>query len=88
MYDGNEEEVTLRCRHKILDQVIDRFGEGIELKNITKQTFDVTVPVCISGTFYAWIVQFIGEMNIVAPGNIRDAYAEYLQDGIDDVLGQ
>ena len=88
MYDGNEEEVTLRCRHKILDQVIDRFGEGIELKNITKQTFDVTVPVCISGTFYAWIVQFIGEMNIVAPGHVKDAYAEYLQDGIDDVLGQ
>ena len=88
MYDGNEEEVTLRCRHKILDQIIDRFGEGIELKNITKQTFDVTVPVCISGTFYAWIVQFIGEMNIVAPGHVRDAYAEYLQDGIDDVLGQ
>ncbi len=88
MYNGNEEEVTLRCRHKILDQVIDRFGEGIELKNITKQTFDVTVPVCISGTFYAWVVQFIGEMNIVAPGHVRDAYAEYLQDGIDDVLGQ
>ena len=57
MYDGNEEEVTLRSRHKILDQVIDRFGEGIELKNVTQHTFDVTVPVCISGTFYAWVTQ-------------------------------
>ena len=87
MYDGNEEEVTLRCRHKILDQVIDRFGEGIELKNISKQTFDVTVPVCISGTFYAWVTQFVGEMTIIAPGNVKDAYAEYLQEAIDDVLG-
>ena len=87
MYDGNEEEVTLRCRHKILDQVIDRFGEKIELKNITKQTFDVTVPVCISGTFYAWVTQFVGEMTIIAPGNIKDAYAGYLQEALDDVLG-
>lgn len=86
MYDGNEEEVTLRCRHKILDQVIDRFGEGIELKNVTKQTFDVTVPVCISGTFYAWVLQFVGEMNIIAPGHVKDAYAGYLQEAIDDVL--
>ena len=86
MYDGNEEEVTLRCRHKILDQVIDRFGEGIELKNVTRQTFDVTVPVCISGTFYAWVVQFVGEMNIVAPGHVQQAYADYLQQAIDDVL--
>ena len=87
MYDGNEEDVTIRCRHKILDQVIDRFGEGIELKNVTKQTFDVTVPVCISGTFYAWVTQFVGEMTIIAPGNVKDAYAEYLQEAIDDVLG-
>ena len=86
MYDGNEEEVTLRCRHKILDQVIDRFGEGIELKNITRQTFDVTVPVCISGTFYAWVVQFVGEMNIVSPGHVKDAYASYLQESIDTVI--
>ena len=86
MYDGNEEAVTLRCRHGILDQVIDRFGEGIELKNVTANTFDITVPVCISNTFYAWVVQFVGEMNIVSPGYIRDAYAEYLQDAIDDVL--
>jgi len=87
MYDGNEEEVTLRCRHRILDQVIDRFGEEIELKNVTQQTFDVTVPVCISGTFYAWVTQFVGEMTIVAPGNIKDGYAGYLQEAIDDVLG-
>ena len=86
MYDGNKEDVTLRCRHKILDQVIDRFGEGIELKNVTRQTFDVTVPVCISGTFYAWVVQFVGEMNIEAPGYVKDAYAGYLQEAIDDVL--
>ena len=87
MYDGNEEEVTLRCKRHLMDQVIDRFGEGIELKNITRQTFDVTVPVCISGTFYAWVVQFVGEITIVAPGHVKDAYAEYLQEAIDDVLG-
>ena len=87
MYDGNEEEVTLRCRNKILDQVIDRFGERIELKNITRQTFDVTVPVCISGTFYAWVTQFVREMSITAPNHVRQAYADYLQEAIDDVLG-
>ena len=31
--------------------------------------------------------QFVGEMDIVAPGHVRDAYAEYLQEAIDDVLG-
>ena len=86
MFGGPEEEVTLRCRNNIMDQVIDKFGEGVEIHNIRKDTFDITVPVSISGTFYAWVFQFVGEMNIIAPGHVKDAYAEYLQQAIDDVL--
>ena len=87
MFDGPHEEVTLRCRQCILDQVIDKFGEQVEIKNVQKDTFDITVPVSISGTFYAWVFQFVGEMNIISPGYVKDAYAEYLQEAIDDVLG-
>ena len=87
MYRGPEEKVPLRCRHSILDQMVDKFGEKIVLKNVTKDTFDITVPVFLTGTFYGWVFQFVGEMNIVGPGNVKDAYAEYLQQAIDDVLG-
>ena len=87
MYDGNEEEVTLRCKRHLMDQMIDKFGEGVNVSNVRRETFDITVPVHISGTFYAWVTQFIGEMTITGPGHVRDAYAEFLQEGIDDVLG-
>ncbi len=87
MYDGNEEEVTLRCKRHLMDQVIDKFGEGVSVKNVRRETFDITVPVHITGTFYAWVTQFIGEMTIIEPGHVRIAYADYLKDGIDDVLG-
>ena len=83
---GEEEEVTLRCQHHLMDQVIDKYGEGVNVTDVTKTTFDVTVPVVLSGNFYAWVLQFIGEMTIVGPGHVKDAYAGYLQDGIDDVL--
>lgn len=87
MYGGPKETVTLRCRHSILDQVIDKFGEIKNISNVRKDTFDITVPVFLSGTFYAWVFQFVGEMNIIAPGHVKDAYADYLQQAIDDVLG-
>ena len=87
MYDGPQAEVTLRCRQCILDQIIDKFGEQVEINNIQKDTFDITVPVSISGTFYAWVFQFVGEMNIIKPDHIVEAYADYLQEAIDDVLG-
>ena len=88
MYGGPEEEVTLRCHLEILDQVIDRFGDGIELKSVTKHHFLVTVPVSLSTTFYAWVFQFVGKMSILAPEHVREAYAGYLQEALDDVLGE
>lgn len=88
MYGGPEEKVTLRCRMEILDQVIDRFGDGIEIKMGHNDRFTVTVPVSLSTTFYAWVFQYVGKMSIIAPEHVREAYAGYLSEAIDDVLGE
>ncbi len=87
MYGGPEERVTLRCNTEILDQVIDRFGDGIDIKP-GKKHFTVTVPVSLSTTFYAWVFQFVGKMSIVCPEYVREAYAGYLEEALDDVLGE
>ena len=87
MYGGPEENVTLRCRREILDQVIDRFGDRIVIKPV-KNGFRVTVPVSLSTTFYAWVFQFVGQMSIVGPEHVREAYAGYLEEALDDALGE
>ena len=56
--------------------------------SVQKMSFDITVPVAVSGTFFAWVTQFAGEMTIVAPENIRQGYAGFLEEAIDDVLGE
>lgn len=86
MYGGMEDKVTLRCRMEILDQVIDRFGDGIDIKP-EKNHFIVTLPVSLSTTFYAWVFQYVGKMNIVSPEHVREAYANYLKEALDDLLG-
>ena len=86
MYEGIEEEVTLRCSMEIIDQVIDRFGDGIEIRP-GKKHFTITVPVSLSTTFYAWVFQYVGKMSIISPEYVREAYAGYLEEALDDVLG-
>ncbi len=73
---------------EIPDQLIDRFGDGVELKRKNKNSFYVTVPVCLSTTFYGWVFQFVGKMSIQGPEYVREAYARYLQEAIDDALGE
>ena len=85
MYDGPEEEVTLRCRLELLDAVIDRFGEDVEIRNLRGDWFTVKVPVSLSTTFYAWVFQFVGKMSILSPAPVREEYAGYLRQALEDV---
>lgn len=86
MYDGEETEVTLRCDQELIDQVIDKFGKKIKPKNITRNTFDFTVPVSLSGTFFSWVFQYAGKMTIVKPEKASNWYINMLQDALDDAL--
>ena len=86
MFDGIVEDVTLRCRTCILDQVIDRFGEGIRILKVDEGIFDVTVPVAVTGTFFAWVFQFVGEMKIMEPKSVKERFAYALQEALDDAL--
>lgn len=89
MYGGPEENVVLRCKTEILDQVIDRFGEQPEIKEDPDgETFQVIVPVSLSTTFYAWVFQYVGKMKILAPEYVREAYAGYLEEALDETLGE
>ncbi len=87
MYGGTEEKVTLRCKMEILDQVIDRFGDQVELEEVKREHFVITVPVSLSTTFYAWVFQYVGKMSILAPEHVREAYTGYLEEALEDVLG-
>ena len=83
MYDGPEKQVTLRCKHHLMDHIVDYFGIDVELENITEKTFDATVSVSISNPFFAWVAGFTGDMTIVGPDDVKDEYKAMLQKGLD-----
>lgn len=88
MFDGPEEVVTLRLRPQLIGQVMDQFGDKLEITNRREDRMDVTVTVHLSPTFYAWLFQYTGQMTVIAPENVREAYAGYLQEALDEVLGE
>lgn len=87
MYGGPEEKVTLRCKAEILDQVLDRFGDGIDL-HAAPNHFTVTVPVNLSTTFYAWVFMYVGKMTILSPAHVKETYKNYLEEALADARGE
>ena len=86
-FDGPEENVTIRFRPHLMNNIVDKFGTNIEIKKKNINTLEITVPVHISPTFYGWLFQYAGEMTVAAPESVCEEYARRLQTAIDDALG-
>lgn len=74
MYSGPEQDVTLRCENEQMRSVIDKFGEDIRVEIEDEAHFLATVKVQASRTFYGWVFQFCGSIEITAPECVRDEF--------------
>jgi len=79
MYSGHCRKVILKCETRLMQNVIDRFGEGFPVqKTVEAGFFQAKVSVEISPPFYAWVFQFDGGIRILAPEDIRNEYDKML----------
>ena len=79
MYGGEETEVTLRFPKELCGPVYDKFGEKTKITAVSDDLGELTETVQISGTFFSWIDQFEGKMEIVSPAPIREKHKQHLQ---------
>ena len=42
--------------------------------------------MAVTGTFFAWVFQFVGEMKILEPKGVKERFAYALQEALDDAL--
>lgn len=78
MYGDRQEQVTLRCRYEIINKVIDKFGEDIEIKPIDDDFFEITENVMTGSTFYSWVFNYGGKILIAAPEGVKDEFRTLL----------
>ncbi len=82
MYGGETEKVTLRFANHLIGTVYDKFGESTKMNRVDADSCSAEVEVQISPTFWGWLFQFAGEMQIVEPENLIDTYTALLQDAL------
>lgn len=71
MFNAKHTDVVLLCDNDVIDSIIDRFGENIE---ITEVATEITVNIATSHIFYSWVFGFGGKVKILGPNVVRDEY--------------
>lgn len=72
MYDGKRCMVKLKCDNSLMKTIVDRFGEEVETCSFDDKSFTVKVEIAVSPTFYSWIFNYCGKIQIVEPQSIKE----------------
>lgn len=71
MFGGEVQSVRMRFARHLAGAVIDRFGRGLILAPDGDAHFTVTASVAVSPQFYAWLLGFGNEAEILGPAAVR-----------------
>ena len=64
--------VELLCENDMMRIIIDNYGEDALVRRADDSHFVVTIEVNPSGTFYGWVFQFMGKIQILSPKNCAE----------------
>lgn len=76
MFGGASELVTLRCTNRCAGIILERFGQELTLFADGDDHFTVRVRVVPCELFYAWVIGFGGEIQLLAPESAVAALRE------------
>ena len=74
MYDGARSKVKLKCDNAFMKVIIDRFGEDVDTQLIDESSFIVTAEIAASPTFFSWVFNYGGKIQILEPESVREEY--------------
>lgn len=83
MFTGQERQVRLRFAERLVDPVVDRFGESAMLIPDGEGHFTVTVDVVVSPQFFAWLAPFGRDAEILSPADVRAGMVDQLREILD-----
>lgn len=72
MYGGQPASVVLEMSVKLMNVLVDRFGDSIHPNPISGDRFTVSVDVEVSPTFWGWLFQFGTDAKVISPEWVVD----------------
>lgn len=79
MFSGDMQEVELICDFSILEEIIDRFGDKVNLRIFDSTHFLAQVEAAVSDGLISWIMQYGNLLKIKSPELLKTMYIEKIK---------
>lgn len=82
MYNDPATDITIEFDDNLIGVIQDKFGEDTKIVRTSKDRCVASIKVQVSPVFWGWIFQFVGEMSIVSPEEIKNDYKKRIFDAV------
>ncbi len=72
MQGGKLCNIELKCKKDIIEQVVDRFGEVIFIRNVTEDDFVFSVSAALSPALVTFIMNYGSDIKVISPKELSD----------------
>lgn len=76
MFTGESGEIELCCDNRIIDDILEKFGDETPLKIFDENHFVFKADVELSSGLISWIMQYGADIKVLSPKNLSDALVE------------
>lgn len=76
MFTGESGEIELCCDNRIIDDILEKFGDETPLKIFDENHFIFKADVELSSGLISWIMQYGADIKVLSPKNLSDALVE------------
>lgn len=83
MYGGDMQSITFRCKERIMDQILDLFGQEIMVLPGKDDTFSITVSTSEAGAKIL-AQQYLDAIEIIYPKSLRKEFLTELEQKVKD----
>lgn len=74
----SSEDIRIKFSSELIGEMIDRFGEKVNMRQISDDEYYVEVSAKISPSFWGWLFKFGDKAQIVSPDYVRELAEEKL----------
>lgn len=83
MFGGKEETVRLRCKNRMANIIIDRFGTESIISAVDDEHFEITVKVAVSPVFLSWLMNFGSDIKIISPQSVIEDFKKLARESLE-----
>lgn len=73
MFSGANEQISIQCHLDLREEIMDRFGEKVEMLAVDGSHFKSSINVAVSDGLVSWIMSFGNKIKVLEPESLADA---------------